>query len=56
MSGVVFIAVIGAALLHAVWNAIIKGGDDKTLGIGGVGDRAFADCVERVAVRAAADT
>jgi len=31
MSNTVFIAVIAAALLHAVWNAIVKGGNDKRL-------------------------
>ena len=36
MSSVVFIAVIGAALLHASWNALVKGGADKTLGLGAV--------------------
>lgn len=29
----VFIAVIGAAVLHAVWNAVIKSGHDKHLGM-----------------------
>ncbi len=29
----VFIAVIGAAILHAVWNAVIKSGHDKHLGM-----------------------
>lgn len=29
MTATVFIAVIGAALLHAVWNAVVKGGADK---------------------------
>lgn len=29
----VFIAVIGAALLHAVWNAVVKSGHDKHLGM-----------------------
>lgn len=36
VSTVVFIAVIGAALLHASWNAIVKGGADKTLALAGV--------------------
>ncbi|MGX9355410.1 EamA family transporter [Roseobacteraceae bacterium S113] len=36
MSGIVFIAVIGAALLHAAWNALVKGGADKTLSMGAV--------------------
>ncbi|OKH89636.1 EamA family transporter [Thalassospira sp. TSL5-1] len=31
MSITVFLAVIGAALMHAVWNALIKGGQDKLL-------------------------
>lgn len=29
-------AVIGAALLHASWNALVKGGSDKLLGMGAV--------------------
>jgi len=33
MSLTVFLAVIGAALLHATWNALLKGGSDKTLGM-----------------------
>ena len=36
MSGIVFVAVIGAAVLHSVWNAVIKGGSDKTLSMGAV--------------------
>ena len=36
MSTTVFLAVIGAALLHACWNALVKGGSDKLLGIGAV--------------------
>ena len=36
MSTIVFIAVIGAALLHAAWNALVKGGADKTLSLGAV--------------------
>ncbi len=36
MSTVVFIAVILAALLHAVWNALVKGGADKTLAMAAV--------------------
>ncbi|MFX0541554.1 EamA family transporter [Roseovarius sp. S4756] len=36
MSLTVFLAVIGAALLHAVWNAAVKGGRDKRLAMGGV--------------------
>ena len=31
MSTIVFVAVIAAAVLHAVWNAILKGGADKHL-------------------------
>ncbi|PKR48972.1 EamA family transporter [Thalassospira marina] len=31
MSMTVFLAVIGAALMHAIWNALIKGGRDKML-------------------------
>lgn len=34
MSGIVFIAVIGAALLHACWNALVKSGADKTFSMG----------------------
>jgi drug/metabolite transporter (DMT)-like permease len=33
MSAGVFLAVLGAALLHAVWNALVKGGSDKHLGM-----------------------
>ncbi|MBT8459580.1 MAG: DMT family transporter [Boseongicola sp.] len=36
MTSTVFIAVIGAALLHAAWNAIVKGGADKPLSMGAV--------------------
>jgi drug/metabolite transporter (DMT)-like permease len=36
MSLTVFLAVIGAAMLHATWNALLKGGADKTLGMVGV--------------------
>ncbi len=36
MSGWVFIAVIAAAALHALWNALVKGGADKTLNMGAV--------------------
>lgn len=36
MSGGIFAMVIGAAVLHAVWNALVKGGADKTLGIAAV--------------------
>jgi len=36
MTLTVFIAVIGAALLHATWNALVKGGSDKTVGMSAV--------------------
>ncbi|MEP6064974.1 MAG: DMT family transporter [Paracoccaceae bacterium] len=36
MSSIVFIAVIGAAVLHAAWNALVKGGADKALSMGAV--------------------
>ncbi|MEL6505857.1 MAG: DMT family transporter [Pseudomonadota bacterium] len=36
MSGIVFFAVIGAALLHAAWNALVKGSGDKTVSMGAV--------------------
>lgn len=36
MSSTVFFAVIAAALLHATWNALVKGGSDKTLGMSAV--------------------
>lgn len=36
MSGWVFIAVIAAAGLHALWNALVKGGADKALNMGAV--------------------
>lgn len=36
MSLTVFIAVLGAAFLHASWNALVKGGADKTLNLGAV--------------------
>ena len=36
LSTTVFIAVIGAAFLHAAWNALVKGGADKTLSMGAV--------------------
>jgi len=32
----VFIAVIGAAVLHAAWNALVKSGRDKTMSMGAV--------------------
>ncbi|NNE87367.1 MAG: EamA family transporter [Silicimonas sp.] len=36
MSLTVFVAVLGAAFLHASWNALVKGGADKTLNLGAV--------------------
>ena len=36
MSGTVLIAVLAAALLHASWNAIVKGGSDKLASVGAV--------------------
>lgn len=36
MSALVFMAVIGAAILHAAWNALVKGGADKTMSMGAV--------------------
>jgi drug/metabolite transporter (DMT)-like permease len=36
MTPIVFFAVITAALLHAVWNALVKGGADKRLNMAGV--------------------
>jgi len=33
MSGTVFLAVLPAALLHASWNALVKRGADKSVGI-----------------------
>lgn len=36
MSTTVFIAVIGAAVLHASWNALVKGGADKYASLGAV--------------------
>ena len=36
MSLTVFVAVLGAAFLHAAWNAVVKGGADKRIGIGAV--------------------
>lgn len=36
MSTVVFFAVMAAAILHAVWNALVKGGQDKHLNMGAV--------------------
>jgi drug/metabolite transporter (DMT)-like permease len=36
MDSTIFIAVIAAAMLHAVWNAVVKGGRDKHLGMSAV--------------------
>jgi len=36
MSLTVFLAVIGAAVLHASWNALVKGGADKRMNMGAV--------------------
>jgi drug/metabolite transporter (DMT)-like permease len=36
MSSTVFIAVIGAAVLHAAWNALLKGGRDKKMSMGAI--------------------
>ena len=36
MSTTVFVAVLGAAFLHAAWNAIVKSGADKTLSVSSV--------------------
>ena len=36
MSLTVFIAVIGAALLHAAWNTLVKGGNDKLMSMGAI--------------------
>ena len=36
MTLTVFVAVLGAALLHATWNALVKGGADKHLSMGAV--------------------
>ena len=36
MSPTVFLAVLGAALLHACWNALVKGGSDKRVRMGAV--------------------
>ena len=36
MSLVVFVAVFGAALLHATWNTLLKSGDDKVLSMAGI--------------------
>ena len=34
VSALIFMAVIGAAMLHAAWNALVKGGSDKTMRMG----------------------
>ncbi len=36
MSATVFLAVVGAALLHAAWNALVKGSADKRVTMGAV--------------------
>ena len=36
VSGTVFLVVLSAAVLHAVWNALVKGGSDKHLGMAAV--------------------
>lgn len=36
MTGTVFLAIIGAAVMHAAWNALLKSGTDKTLGMAAV--------------------
>ena len=36
MSSLVFVTVISAALLHASWNALVKGSTDKTLAMGAI--------------------
>ncbi len=36
MSTLVFVAVIGAAVLHAAWNALVKSGSDKQVSMGAV--------------------
>ena len=36
MSTLVFFAVIGAAVLHAAWNALVKSGVDKKVSMGAV--------------------
>ena len=36
MSATVFVAVLLAALLHAAWNAVVKGGDDKLQSMAGM--------------------
>ena len=36
MSLVTFVAVIGAAILHAAWNTLLKSGHDKLLSMAGI--------------------
>ena len=36
MSLVTFVAVFGAAILHATWNTLLKSGDDKVLSMAGI--------------------
>ena len=36
MSSLVFVTVISAALLHASWNALVKGSTDKMLAMGAI--------------------
>lgn len=36
MSTLVFVVVIGAAMLHAAWNALVKSGSDKMMNLGAV--------------------
>jgi multidrug transporter EmrE-like cation transporter len=36
LSSLVFVTVISAALLHASWNALVKGSTDKTLAMGAI--------------------
>lgn|GEM_PF-6541496 len=51
MSTFVFLTVIGAALLHASWNALIKGGGRQTGKHGGDGVGASAYCIDRDGIR-----
>ena len=36
MDGLVFLAVMGAAVLHATWNALVKSGADKTMSMAAI--------------------
>ncbi len=36
MTTIVFVAILGAALLHASWNALVKGGSDKHLAMAAI--------------------